>query len=210
MIATNKQKETGLERLGRRHASNLGDLWRRLQFTEGGNARLAHTAGLLLGMSSADAERAAFLANDLCERLDYLDAYGGDLDMEVGDGARVSVPAYRVVLGDDGTLGGFTLAWYRAVLPAEYATARDAFPFADGFVYREWRDELCRQNHWLAALETTKYYWPNGTGPSYEGQRMELHAQQYRYSFNGGLLAHWAGNVMAVRLNDSHPWSIHT
>ena len=99
-----------------------------LHWIPSGEQRLAMTAGWIVGLHQCGkSELALELASDLISTLRYLNGYGGQRDVtpddicsknsiENGQGERkLEMPAWRVVLGDDGTMNGFRLAWYRYV-----------------------------------------------------------------------------------------------
>lgn len=101
------------------YTHSMPEQWRGIHFTETGKARLAHTIGLLAGIALCDEESAYKLADSLCKYLDYLNGYAGMMDSPEGNldhmGNPLKFPAYRVVLGDDGGIGSFSIGWYRAV-----------------------------------------------------------------------------------------------
>lgn len=91
-----------------------------IHFTDTGKARMAHTVGFLQAIHVFDPMRAYELADDLCKYLEYLGGYAGMLDSPEGNAdfvtkAPLQFPAYRVVLGDDGGIGSFSIGWYRAI-----------------------------------------------------------------------------------------------
>lgn len=114
-----------------------GSRGRGLRWTDSGLARLAHTLGVIVGVKmGGDEEKAASLAEDFVKHLDHLSGWGGervlidwfygkrmpdDYERVPGD-LTVSVPPVIVQISDDGTFGGFGLAWYSLV---DNATGRD-------------------------------------------------------------------------------------
>ena len=108
-----------------------------LMLDPSGACRLANIAGYLTGLWSSGAlspvemlsqgntgprELALELAMSLDRQLSYLAGYGGDREIVVdpseGDErgpVSVEVPAYKVVLYDDGTFGGFGVLWHSPI-----------------------------------------------------------------------------------------------
>jgi len=192
-----------------------------LVFTPGSIARLAAIAGWLTGLKhGGKRDLAEALATDLDTALTRLASYGRREEFEVIDGTRASVVGrvtarrMKVVLGDDGTFGGFTIAWYSAITLGEIAKrTREAHPDA-------WKSE--NGDDWRKALDATReglrlrldlddllYYKPDwAADESYRSSELV----QYAYAFNGGLLYHGPGRgeVFAATLGEVDGWSIHT
>lgn len=157
--------------------------------TDTGARRLAHTAGMLLGIRLTNEALANKMAKDFYTLLNRLATYGGVDTVEVGttnDGKPINheFPRYRVILGDDGTLGGFTVRWFNVTTKCESNTLRHAFSKSS---YDAWK--WCVFSHQNGGI-----------------------LRDYIYQFNGGLLLHGFGEVFAVDLSPKdHPyWSIHT
>jgi hypothetical protein len=136
-------REASLERilrLGRRTniSSPSTHPWKGgLHFEPSGAARLANIAGFIYGLTiqgkmtpleqlaavdkgtGNPRDLAIRLAVSIDEKLTYLAGYGGDAEIEVEAGTdgreaqHIKVPAYKVVLYDDGTFGGFGILWHR-------------------------------------------------------------------------------------------------
>lgn len=201
----------------------------------GGNAigRFGQIGGWLTGLAHAGkADLAAKLAEDFDRSLTGALAGCTDEDMEVrrdgfsGDEVEgtVRAPRMRLVLTDDGTFGGFGLAWYRAIsnfdrlklarsLDEEACSSCD-LPSEES--NRRWMVALEKAGDKLRLrkdLEETRYYtpkWANAETPSYI--RTSGATIHYGYSFNGGLLYHGpgGGEVFAVTLGEVRGWSVHT
>lgn len=127
----------GVERLlGYDYQGSLGEHYRGLHFTDSGKARLSHTAGFLQGLSmSGKRECAITLATELDGLLSHLASYGGEIECPMDEGTYGAVakfPSYKVVLGDDGTFGGFSLMWYRCVTPKAYMSLMEETPRTSG------------------------------------------------------------------------------
>lgn len=190
-----------------------------LVFTPGAVARFASIAGWVTGLKhGGKGNLAASLASDLDERLQQLAAYGRRDEFEVlAEGGqsvvgRVTVPRMKVVLGDDGTFGGFTIAWYSAITSGAVAKrARETSP-----------DAYNSSDEWCTALDTTRerlrlrrdldelrYYKP---GWAKEDDYRVSELVYYAYAFNGGLLYHGpgGGEVFAVTVDRVRGWSVHT
>jgi hypothetical protein len=212
--------------LGYAYQGALGDLYRGLVFTDSGKARLSHIAGFLEGLSLAGKqELAEKMTLELDGHLHHLSQYGGDIEAPVDDGEYGAVAkygAYRVVLGDDGTFGGFSLMWYRAISPKDMRRIMDDNPMIDTPEHREswsaWKQRLGEKFNIRKDLEQWVCYdqYPDRELP-YEGaKRMESTYIQYRYSFNGGLLFHGFGHdpgavcLDRVVNGSQRFWSTHT
>ena len=167
-------------------------LYRNIVFTVEGEARVMQIAGWLVGLTHAGKrDLAEKIAEDINSNLEYLNGYGGTEQAAFEDGSPVpNVPRYVVQLGDDGTFGGFTVAWYRAF--------REGSP-EDGDRHG------CLRNRWDSIVDHSRW------GPQTEGPR-EVARYLYRFSMNGGLLYHGpgGGETFAVTLGDVRFWSVHT
>jgi hypothetical protein len=177
------------------YSNTIPDKFPNLHWTEGGRTRLAVTAGWIVGLQqSGKSELALELASDLLSTLRYLNGYGGQRDVTPEDaveGRSLEMPAWRVVLGDDGTMNGFRLAWYMYV-PDSLLKEEDPAAY-----------------HIDPDLELHRYYWSKNDPKRLFG--MDTLVGHYGYSHNGGLLYHGpkAGETYAVTMN-SCLWSVHT
>jgi hypothetical protein len=190
-------------------------------FTPGAVARFATVVGWLTGLKHAGkADLAASLATDLDAALARLASYGRREEFEVIDGThaavigRVTVPRMKVVLGDDGTFGGFTIAWYSAITQGEIVKrAReahlDAWKSEDGDGWRQALDSTREGLRLRRELDDLLYYKPDwASDENYRSSEIV----SYAYAFNGGLLYHGPGRgeVYAVTIGDVRGWSVHT
>ena len=215
--------------------------WPGIVFDGKAAAKLGCIAGWLVGLKQAGQEELAYsLAQALTDKLDYLSGYGGEEEIVTMDDSEqtITVPTYQVVLFDDGTFGGFSIGWYRAISRDRLHAKADQLAGSD-----EWdSDMLDKAKRELGIrddLEQTRYYTPAWM----QERRQELtekhheHADDdfylsckecnvpayttsssiefvnYGFSFNGGLLMHGMGQeVFAVELvSKAGPhWSIHT
>jgi len=196
----------------------------RLHFTETGKMRLVHTIAFLEGIHCFDPERAYGLADSLCQYLDYLNEYAGMIDSPEGrtggpDKTLLQFPAYRVVLGDDGGIGSFSIAWYRAIphknmmaiaeeLADAHAMARHQKSYAAltseqaGPVWEEALGEARAKLKLNAELEQYKCYFPDwDKDRKYYSREYVL----YGYCHNGGLIYHHDRDD----ISKGH-WSTHT
>lgn len=170
-----------------------------VQFSDTAKARYCAVAGWLVGLKMAGkADLAATLADDLDSQFKRLSDGCAFEDIDMGRGGLVRrVPRTKVCVGDDGTFGGFTLAWYRRVSNEQrhaVATEREC-SLEDAEAHLRIRKELTEH----------RYYRPDG---------MEYPLSDsyfYGFSYNGGLLYHGpgGGEVFAVTV-DRCNWSIHT
>lgn len=174
-------------------ASGLTGKFRNLVFTPEGEGRVAQIAGWLVGLCHAGKrEEAEKIAADINSQFDYLNEYGGDMtDAAFGDGSPIlKVPRFMVRIGDDGTFGGFTVAWYRAIREgSEQDGDRRAF----------------LRNRWDSLVDHPRW------GQNSTGER-EVVRFMYAYSMNGGLLYHGpgGGETFSVLVGSPRFWSIHT
>jgi hypothetical protein len=192
------------------HVDVLAAQWPSLRFAGTGQQRLGHCAGFFRGLCAAGkADLATYMAADLDRHLTNLNDYGGMTPViEKSVPPDLEVPAYRVMLHDDGTFGGFGLAWYRYVsnesllrkVAAETLTGEDNYA-AYQRIRREnnFREELEIQRGYYPTWDTEKKFWSSALC-------------HYAYSFNGGLLYHGPGGdeTFSVVIGDCRYWSIHT
>jgi hypothetical protein len=183
-------------------------LAQRLHFTPRGAAKLSNVAGMIAGIEMAgNRELAEHLAADLDGQLNRLAQWGGPMEVTVNaQGQELerpqSFPGTKVVLGDDGTLGGFTVGWYRAVTRARMEEHRGDSEFLDE-AKKHFRisDDLTETRHRYPKWDTERQFGPDAID------------MYYGYAFNGGLLLHGMGQpVFAVELNPKAGphWSVHT
>lgn len=196
-----------------------------------GIGRFGQIAGWLTGLAHAGkADLAAKLAEDFDAALKGALAGCTVEDMDVltdnRDEIEGSVRASRMklVLTDDGTFGGFGLAYYRAIsnytrLKAARAHDEQAYSSCDipaEESQRRWATALEKAGDQLRLrkdLEETRYYtpaWANAETPSY--MRSTGVSVHYGYAFNGGLLYHGpgGGEVFAVTLGAGALWRTHS
>ncbi|MCH1571935.1 MAG: hypothetical protein L7S64_11375 [Longimicrobiales bacterium] len=230
---------TVTHRYGLRGGDFPSHLWPGLYFTRTGEGRLMNIAGYIVGLhQSGKEELANKLAESLDSRLTYLGSYGGKREFETpGTPSKVSLPEWRVFLGDDGTFGGFTVSWYRVYSfdflreQAEEYLPRLASHYPD--YIEHWDDDA----KWAQALADTRKrngipdktseihkacqdyrtYAPDWVVRAREqgetGLCNDYFMVEYGYSHNGGLLLHGMGHeTFSVDLsNDTGPhWSVHT
>ena len=189
--------------------------WPGLSFTPKGAAKISNIAGLLVGLAQGgQRELAERLAQDLESRLTYLANYGQDVEIIFDSYGKelaspITVPGFRVVLSDDGTMGGFSIAWYGYVSAGrlhEVAKGLTA-PEAD-----EWDTYAAKRELRIDdTLTSTRYGWPAWDKEHAHG--MSSCDAYYGFAFNGGLLMHGTGQeVFAVDIStQTGPrWSIHT
>ena len=84
----------------------FGKRGRGIRFGDGAQARLGQIFGFIHGVAQADRNLATSLAGDILKQLDWLANYGGNIE------GHEHLPRYILDLRDDGTWGGFSLAWY--------------------------------------------------------------------------------------------------
>ncbi len=204
----------------------VGTGYGNLTFDEGGKARFGQIVGWLTGLAMAGkAKEAGALALDFRQTLDRLNGYtrqeeypvyqsGSNPDAEIG---RIKVGRYKVVLGDDGTFGGFRLAWYRAIpsctVVRETQVANPTIGKDADEPHHVWTDALDAMKARMGIrkdLEGYAYFRPNWLKEGETGSICEI--VHYGYDFNGGLLYHGpgAGETFAVTLGDVRAWSVHT
>jgi hypothetical protein len=209
MTTETKTETKQLDRLtNANHVAWIGEKWRRLVFTESGKARLAYIVGWLEQLAETDSEQAELLATDLCKQFDYLNSYGGELD--IGNGCNV--PGAKVLLGDDGCLGSFALLWFRAVNMSDICnhcakSVDDSIPESTDEWTAAYTRNLARfreENGIDENMTERRAYRPDWWNdddsiPPYPSE----YAQYVRW-FNGGLIYHFGDD------RNSGSWSIHT
>ncbi len=183
--------------------------WRGLSFTDRGAGKLNTIAGMIYGLDMAgNRELAEHLAGELDGQLTRLAQWGSPMEVTVNAQGKElvesrSFPDAKVILGDDGTLGGFTVGWYRAVTRARLEDKRRPDD--------EDMSHVKRHFGIMDALTETRYSYPKwDTERQWGPDAIEVY---YGYAFNGGLLLHGMGQeVFAVELNPKAGphWSIHT
>ena len=136
--------------------------------------------------------------------------------------AKVEVPSAKVILGDDGTFGGFSVGWYRPIAPAVYeAKLTEARKLKEDFPERKVHQipveyysvaELTRK-----LLNVTERVDPNAkySDELTEHKFVTDHGSvqiYYTFSHPGGLLYHGpgGGENFAVTLESNALWSVHT
>lgn len=173
-------------------SGGVTSLYKNIVFTVEGEARVMQIAGWLMGLTHAGKrDLAEQIAADINSNLEYLNGYGGMMETEFEDGSPIpNVPRYMVSIGDDGTFGGFTVAWYRA--------------FREGSA-EDGDRHGCLRNRWEGLVDHPRW------GPQTEGPR-EMVRFLYRFSMNGGLLYHGpcGGETFSVLVGTPRFWSIHT
>ena len=181
------------------YMSQFHNLW----LTASGAAKLASTAGWIVGQRSEE------LALSLYSNLSRLNGRGEMLEISRDRhgttlSSPVEFPSQRVILGDDGTLGGFSVCFCSFVSDedvkerAEALYSTDETSFNGELPLYEARRELAVQD----SLTTSRYrHDPLGC------TEIEGH---YRFWMNGGLLLHGYGEVFAVTLTPHTGWSVHT
>jgi len=213
--------------------------WPGLFFTRAGEGRLMNIAGYITGLHQCgQTELATKLAESLDAQLTYLGSYGGAREIETdGTPDKVSFPEWRVFLGDDGTFGGFTIAWYRIYSTAQvHEKAREYMPrivehypdyvvqWSDG---EKWNQALADTRRNLAipdhkseiyrACQSYRSFVPEWIRKAREkGETGLMNSRvhvEYGFSHNGGLILHGMGaETFTVDLSgDNGPhWSVHT
>lgn len=173
-------------------AGSVTGMYKRLTFTPEGEGRVMQIAGWLMGLCHsgrrAEAEK---IAEDISSQFEYLNGYGGDEEATFEDGTPVpNVPRYLVQLGDDGTFGGFTVAWYRAVREGTHLDGDRR-----SMLRNRW-DDLVTHPRWA----------PNRSEPR------EVVKHYFHFTMNGGLLYHGpgGGETFSVTVGTPRFWSIHT
>jgi hypothetical protein len=171
---------------------SLTSPYRNIVFTPEAEGRVMQIAGWLVGLTHAGKRaEAEQIAEDINANLAYLNGYGGMMETEFEDGSPVpNVPRYMVRLGDDGTFGGFTVAWYRAIRDG---SAQDG---DRGGMLRDQWGSLVDHCRWGAESSAPR----------------EFVRHIYKFDMSGGLLYHGPGGGETFSVNVGTPrfWSIHT
>ena len=190
--------------------------WKGLTFTDRGASKISNVAGFLVGLAMGGRqELAEKMATDINGQLTRLSQWGDDVAItHTNDGHELvdgpMVPSTQVMLSDDGTFGGFSVAWYRYVSHVKVREGAEGMPHDSygGLDMYAARRELGIND----ALTTTRHGWPkHDTKKRYGSVPCDVY---YRFWMNGGLLLHGMGQeVFAVEVgnNQSGPhWSLHT
>jgi hypothetical protein len=252
MDTGNKNLDFMIE-LSARHCSGYAveQKWGNLHFDKSGLARLANIAGMITGLflygeTKSDVEKLAAahkkpldrlavakkLADSICDKLDYLNTYGGVEEVEVDGGhGVVSVPRFRVVLFDDGTLGGFSLLWHQVVTTEqrlEHAKKMDPGAYEESEDMERWPKAIKKAEEDLRLnknLELNRLYTPEWVREEREKRKArgespfgDLLGPSYAFfyyapAWNGGLILHGMGQeTFTVDISDdSGPhWGVHT
>ena len=201
-------------------------------FTEQGKMRLAHIVGHIAGLFHGNQKDMAIaMAESIDSQLGRI-AYNGrqlelpltllDPDADPADTVIVKAPSAKVILGDDGTFGGFSVGWYRAIAPATYeATVREARKIKDESPDKEFNkikaeyystadlarhmlnitERVDRYSQYSDELTEHKYVTDHGSVEIY-----------YTFSHPGGLMYHGpgGGENFSVTLESNALWSVHT
>lgn len=192
----------------------------RLHFRDNGKIRLAHTIGLLEGIHRNEPEKAYALADSLCKYLDYLLTYGGTMESPEGNAISFEFPTYRVVLGDDGGIGSFSIGWFRAVPHKAMMDLAETFANSiaaelHGKTYADLTRDDDRDKIWQEALLQSRQKFKineelteeRGYFPKWDTDRKYYSREYvyYGYCHNGGLIYHHDRDDIT---NGS--WSTHT
>ena len=196
----------------------------RLHFTESGKQRLVHTIGFLEGIHRTEPERAYELADSLCKYLDYLATYAGTIESPEGrtggpNGEPLRFPAYRVVLGDDGSLGSFTICWYSAVPHQDMITLAEALAESHSMARHQKSYTALNSDQaesvWTEAIGESKAKFKlreeltedRAYFPSWDTDRKYYSHEYVCYGFchNGGLIYHHSREDVG-----NGNWSTHT
>lgn len=191
----------------------------RLVLDESAVARLASIRGWLVGLWHAGEQSLANkLAEDIDGKLEYLANYGEMVEVQDGPDyggdqcEPVKVPRYRVLLGDDGTFNGFSIAWYH-IAPQGTVLDRANTLRSEGASWESSRRRAIKEAGVNDDLSSTTFARRKGERPEdYPGLWGRWMTVHYKYDFNGGLLYHGPGRgeVFAVHLGERPMWSIHT
>ena len=193
-----------------------GSHWKGLTFTDKGASKISNVAGFLVGLAMGGRrELAEKMATDINGQLTRLSQWGDDVEItHTNDGHELvdgrMIPSTQVMLGDDGTAGGFCVGWYRYVSHVKVHEVAEGMPHDSCGCLDMYsaRRELSIND----ALTTTRYGWPKHDTKKQHG--LVGCDAYYRFWMNGGLLLHGMGQeVFAVEVgnNQSGPhWSLHT
>ncbi len=179
-------------------------LWPGLYFTPRGMGRLMNVAGFITTLDMlGQTDTAVKLATDLDQQLNRLADYGQKRTVEalrsdmtsLGEG---EVQAFMVVLGDDGTFGGFTVAWYRHVPDRVRWETREETGVDPALEAGSFKRVVERRVEYRFEDKSGTSWWLD---------------QHYKFAFNGGLILHGMGNqVFSVDISSKEGphWSLHT
>jgi len=195
--------------------------FKNLYFFDSGASRLSNIAGWLQGMAHVSEEGRTFskkAALAFLKTLDYLNSYGGDMEVNTAGGV-VTVPRYRVTLNDDGILNSFSILWYRAITNKQrHEKAQAIFDTrispTEQLVTntdRLWEQSLKEAEDQIGLFDklTIHRFYRHGSSS-------ESEVVYYGRAFNGGLIYHGpgAGETFSVNLDPAaareHLWSVHT
>ena len=185
----------------------------RLVFTPQGQARLGQIMGWIWGLYVAgQQELAAKLAIDLLGWFDYLAEYGGQVEIAREGKHSLFYPKWKVSLADDGTFGGFGLAWFRAIPNKKLHEVAEAI-LAQKTAAGEYDPE--NPHAWTWALEDARKQLR--INKDLEELRYvdqwNTEVIHYGYDFNGGMIYHGPGRgeTFTVSLGQGERfWGIHT
>ena len=196
-----------------------------LHFEPSGAARMTGIAGFIYGLTiqgemnpldqlasvansvKSPRDLALHLAVSIDEKLRYLAEYGGqrEIEVEAAEGERaaqtVEVPAYKVVLYDDGTFGGFGVLWHKPCTTEDVQSLAIEF---DSAAYmgdengKELPQDEARQR-WNAALdkareklrirkglEDSRYWTPSWVKAKREAYTLQHEEEGHEgYSYHG-------------------------
>lgn len=199
----------------------LSDRWKGyLYFTEEGKARLANNMGYILGMYRGGQEEFAIsLANSLFSCLDRLAGSAVDpkkSTITLSTGETFQVPTTKCVVGDDGTWGGFSLAWYTFIHPEDMLKAVRKKLGLDDTVFIHINNpkytDILKELNVLERVNPNYVYSEEINSYIYSKEMKETLPIHYKYIYNGGLLYHGPGGVevFSVTLENGCLWSVHT
>lgn len=199
-----------IEKIGYSYLSRGLERWKNyLYFSDSGKERFAHTVGYIQGVhQSGNIEFAEALSYSFIRSLDCL---VGSVENPVStnisfanDPKEYQVIPRKCILWDDGTFGGFSLAWYNVVSPIRVEQSLEKNNYVLSDVIRELKitTNVDASNRYSDSL--TGYVWSKATDSSKE--------IFYSYVYNGGLLYHGpnGGEVFSVTLERNPLWSVHT
>jgi len=197
--------------------SSAADLYKGIHFEDSGKARLASIVGWLVGLhQGGQQDFASKLADDIHDKLTYLSKYGGDeeLNRSTGEGT-ITVPRYRVSLGDDGTFGGFSICWYRAVAHARKVELAESLQAGEGAAssWPAYLNAAATKMQLRKELEIRRSYFPSCDE---EKKFLTTDYVHFSFAFNGALLYRGPGQgqLFSVTIDPGAGterfWSIHT
>lgn len=201
------------------HTASLSSNWSNIKFEDTAVARLSHCAGFFRGLLAADkADFAEKMAKDLDRQLTYLNEYGGTEELGGSAPADCIVPAWRVVLYDDGTFGGFGVLWHKRIpaskhfeiVKAEYDKLQESGHQDEHMMMYDAIRNAHERFKVRKDLEVRRGFRPKWDTENTAWAEEFAH---YGFNFNGGLLYHGPGGdeVFAVVIGDQATlWSVHT